>query len=730
MWRVLQVAILSVVAVLALASVAWSAPSHRVALVIGNAHYSTWRSLQNPINDATMIAKRLREIGFDEKDVKLATDLTLAETLAELSAFTEKARGADLAVIYYTGHGGKIGDESWIIPTGAPVPASLDSATVGVNALRVQQLINIAGKAHVGLVLIDACREKVGTSGDGSGEATKGGLASLMGITVATSQLPEGVIVQTSTKADQPAYDGLGDHSLYAIAVDEEFQNKDLEIRDVLERVRKAVFAADPRQEPWVFSQNMENTWISLGLTPPPANVTFMRRPDQDAAAEDATNWKFARRMNSREAYRAYLADHAKGAHRNEADVALAFIDTGAPAAPPPVHFDGTIDEARRALATITPREWRSDDPRILAMKAAATTTATGVRRLSDSGDDRATVILAGMLDEGPGGATKDSPAATLLYQKASLKGNPQALRVMGDFTRTGRDGKSGRTSDAAPFYEQAAKAGDATAQDRLGALYASGELGEKERKKAVALFQAAADQQDPWGQCHIGAAYAEGVLGLKADQKKALTYTQASADQGNACGEMQLGHMYLTGVPGLARDTARGAELYRDAAKQGDPIAITSLGLLYQMGEVVARDLNHAAQLYEQAAALNYPQAEYLLGVLYSGAEPTSPKDLVKAVAYFKAAAARGLPAAEAAVGWAYANGLGGLPHDDGEALRLFNLAANAGDAEGQYRLGYANAEGQGLSKNAAEARRLMKAAAAQGYDPAARWLNGQGGS
>lgn len=733
MRRILRVAILGVAATLMLGVPAWAAPGERVALVIGNSTYDVWHSLPNPARDAVMIGERLRQIGFEDQDVRVVTDLSMGDTLKELNAFTVKASGAQLAIIFYTGHGALIGQDSWIIPTGAAAPVSLDPATAGLNAVQVQQLINIAGKAHVGLVLIDACRDKVGAAGatgpaagDGSGEATKGGRDSLMGVSVAQAQVPEGVIVQMSTKADQPAYDGTGEHSLYAMALDEEFKKTHLEIRQVLENVRKAVFSADHRQDPVLVAKDMGDIWISLDLDPRPANLPLMRRPEQDAATEDEVAWKIYSRQNTIDAYHTYLATYVKGAHRADAEAAISTIESQAPV----VHFESTIDEARRALATITVREWRSEFPRMLALKAAAKTTAEGVRRLSESGDDRAMVILAAMLDDGLGGATKDAPAATILYQKAASHGNPQALRMMGEFTRNGRDGKLGRVSDAANFYEQAAKGGDAMAQDRLGALYASGELGEKDRNKAAALFLAAADQQDPWGQCHIGAAYAEGVLGLKVDQKKALTYSQASADQDNVCGEMHLGHMYLRGAPGLASDPARGAKLYGDAAKQGDPMAITSLGLLYQMGEGVPRDLHQATELYEKAAGMGYPEAQHLLGALYAGAAEGAPKDLVKAVEYFKAAAAKRYPAAEAALGWAYANGLGDLPHDDVEALRLFNLAAGAGDPEGLYRLGYANAQGLGLPKNLQEAHRLMKASAAHGYDPASRWLNGQGGS
>jgi TPR repeat protein len=64
---------------------------------------------------------------------------------------------------------------------------------------------------------------------------------------------------------------------------------------------------------------------------------------------------------------------------------------------------------------------------------------------------------------------------------------------------------------------------------------------------------------------------------------------------------------------------------------------------------------------------------------------------------------------------------GLGGLEKNDAEAARLFKLAADQGYSYAQFYLGifYENGFG-GLPKNLAEAARLYKLAADQGDDNA----------
>ena len=80
---------------------AWA--EKRVALVLGNAAYQNVAKLPNPVNDGAVIAATLRNAGFDVVDSR--QDLPAAETRRALRDFADRARDADIAVVYYAGHG-------------------------------------------------------------------------------------------------------------------------------------------------------------------------------------------------------------------------------------------------------------------------------------------------------------------------------------------------------------------------------------------------------------------------------------------------------------------------------------------------------------------------------------------------------------------------------------------------------------------------------------------------
>src|ERR1700741_3285385 len=75
----------------------------RVALVLGDSAYQNVPPLSNPVNDAALIAKTLKDAGFDVVDSR--QNLSALETRLALREFADKAGNADVAVIYYAGHG-------------------------------------------------------------------------------------------------------------------------------------------------------------------------------------------------------------------------------------------------------------------------------------------------------------------------------------------------------------------------------------------------------------------------------------------------------------------------------------------------------------------------------------------------------------------------------------------------------------------------------------------------
>src|SRR6185312_6292214 len=118
---------------------------------------------------------------------------------AKVREFEIKANGADLALIFYSGHGAQVGTKSYIISRDALQAGQLQPDTVDNDGIEVRNLIGAARRARAGIVLIDACREKLGAdpqASDEPGGASRGGERGDFGMAINKALVPQGVLVQ------------------------------------------------------------------------------------------------------------------------------------------------------------------------------------------------------------------------------------------------------------------------------------------------------------------------------------------------------------------------------------------------------------------------------------------------------------------------------------------------------------------------------------------------------
>ena len=135
-----------------LAPAAWAA--ERVALVIGVADYSTIPSLQNTVNDARALSAALDEIGFEVTTLINPGQARTHETLAQ---FAFEAETADLALIYFAGHGVEVQGQNFLIPADAEVRSNADIQKV---ALSLDDFLGAVDKARkMRIVILDSCRD-------------------------------------------------------------------------------------------------------------------------------------------------------------------------------------------------------------------------------------------------------------------------------------------------------------------------------------------------------------------------------------------------------------------------------------------------------------------------------------------------------------------------------------------------------------------------------------------
>src|SRR4051794_28810259 len=126
----------------------------RVALVIGNSKYVNAVALPNPANDAHLIASTLRNAGFE---VIEGVDQDNAGMHSLISKFTEESYNADLAVIFYAGHGMQVDGKNYLIPVDAELtsPAYLKTRTVQIDEF----MAALPADPAVGIIILDACRD-------------------------------------------------------------------------------------------------------------------------------------------------------------------------------------------------------------------------------------------------------------------------------------------------------------------------------------------------------------------------------------------------------------------------------------------------------------------------------------------------------------------------------------------------------------------------------------------
>src|SRR4051812_35900824 len=91
----------------------------RVALVIGNGAYQYADKLPNPVIDARRMKEALMKVGFAERDIVYGEDLTKQTLERTIGRFANVAQDADVALVYFAGHGATFGDIPYVVPVDA-----------------------------------------------------------------------------------------------------------------------------------------------------------------------------------------------------------------------------------------------------------------------------------------------------------------------------------------------------------------------------------------------------------------------------------------------------------------------------------------------------------------------------------------------------------------------------------------------------------------------------------
>jgi len=289
------------------ASVAPVAAGKRVALVIGNSGYANSARLANPANDSAAVADALKSAGFDTVDLK--RDLNAGAMRRAIRDFADVAEDADVAVVYYAGHGVEIDGSNYLIPIDAVLERDIDAFDEAIPVERLLTVIEPARKLR--LVILDACRDNpfvksmqrtIGTRGVGRGLAR-------------IEPASPNTLVAFAAKAGSTAVDGNGHNSPFTGAMVKYLVRPGLDVRRAFGFTRDEVLkVTNYRQEPFIYG--------SLGgddfaLVPAPPAAAAAADPNQGVRHD----YEIAERIGTRAAWDSFLSTDPQGFYAKLAQV-------------------------------------------------------------------------------------------------------------------------------------------------------------------------------------------------------------------------------------------------------------------------------------------------------------------------------------------------------------------------------------------------------------------------
>ncbi|MBN9006229.1 MAG: caspase family protein [Rhizobiales bacterium] len=289
-----------------------AAATTRVALVIGNSQYRNVPQLANPDNDAAAFAQTMKQAGFDVVDAR--HDLTGVEMRRALRDFGDRARNADMAVIYYAGHGIEVEGTNYLIPVDAALHRDTDVYDEAVSLDRV--LVAVESAKQLRLVILDACRDNPfnKTMKKVSMRSIGRGLAKV-------EPTSPNTLIAYAAKAGSTAADG-DKHSPFTAALVRHIATPGLDVRKAFGFVRDDVLkVTNNRQEPYVYG--------SLGgedvpLVPAKAAAPAPAAPVADARADVRRDYELSLQLGTRAAWDTFLKSYPTGFY---ADLAKGQLD-------------------------------------------------------------------------------------------------------------------------------------------------------------------------------------------------------------------------------------------------------------------------------------------------------------------------------------------------------------------------------------------------------------------
>jgi hypothetical protein len=289
----------------------------RVALVVANGNYLHAGSLKNPVNDAQLVAGALKNAGFQIVDAN--PNLGIGPFRDALRRFRSNAVGAQVALVYYAGHGIEARGKNWLIPTDAVLQQDAD---LDYEAIDLDLVLSSTEGADMRVVVLDACRNNpFGHTWKRTQRAVGEGLAPVD---------VDDVLVIYSAGPGQTASDGRGANSPFAEALAKRLPQPGLAIQLLGGLVRDDVLrATGDQQRPFISASITGEPFMLVpGAAGPVSRAA--EAVQSDPKTMEMMFWQSASAGDDIGQLRAYLSKYPNGSFVDLAKAKIATLEKSA----------------------------------------------------------------------------------------------------------------------------------------------------------------------------------------------------------------------------------------------------------------------------------------------------------------------------------------------------------------------------------------------------------------
>ncbi|RUX46811.1 peptidase C14 caspase catalytic subunit p20 [Mesorhizobium sp. M4A.F.Ca.ET.050.02.1.1] len=736
----------------------------RVALVIGNSEYREIPALKNPDKDAADVSNTFRLAGFD---VFVAKDLTKLEFEKQFRSYLAAADGADLAVVYYSGHGFQIGGENFLIPVDASLKRAAD---IEVQAIKLNDVLEqLRSKSKIQVIILDACRNNPFPRKDYwlRDQLITAGNAGLAQVKSSLNTL-----IAFATEPGSVAYDGTGDLSPFSSAFSRRALAPNQEIRAVMAAVRRDVVqATDGKQVPWENSSLIDEVVlmrratrpslppvlekvvlsgvgpVDLGLPQPidvdggTVTVSIERPPALGRLTLDGKPVEVGQPIQGKDLPRLKMDVPKGAAAQDEVDMlAYATHDDWGGQSQGILVFrvkSGEGADGQQIMASLEAEQKQQILERGIQITGAAEAienrdigVPVGVGPVALNLDlptkDPAVSLKVASY---PATGTLSLPDRTLTPDASLRADEVEHLRyepqigtvkplIVGLEIRADDNSSKPASMKLSPSVDPCdTAAGEPLDLQGVVPGLLPNEIGAGAVDACETAVKAYPDV--PRFRYELGRALL--AVGKVEDARTAI---EEAAKRGHVRAVFELGYLHATGT-GTAQDRTQANALYKAASDKGDPYGMTSWGRALFNGYGVRPDTAKGLDLLLKAAAMGHTYAMNDLAAIFTEGRNGVTADPDRAVAFLQAGVQRQDMYSMNLLGRNYLSGQG-VDKDPKMALTLFQRAIDLGQPYAPASLGRMYRDGSGVERDLAEAQRLFELGTMRGdqsgaYDRAA---------